>query len=194
MHVTRDGVVVVHHDSHPSGMPSGLAIAELSAHDLAGIDLGGGERIPTLASVLEAVAGRAEMFVELKGRRIEREVVDVVLRSASPHRCAIHSFDQAAVRRAKAIAPTLRCGILLEEKCADPGAVLAAAGATDFWPERESVDCATVERVHAAGGRVIAWTVNDPPDALRLAAMRVDALCSDDVPSIRRAVAQEEAS
>jgi len=172
----------------------GLAIAELSAHDVARIDLGGGERIPTLALVLEAVAGRAEMFVELKGRGIEREVVDVVLRSASPHRCAIHSFDHAAVRRVRAIAPALRCGILVEDKCADPGAALAAAGATDYWPERASVDRATVDRVHAAGGRVIAWTVNDPLDALRLAAIHVDALCSDDVPSIRRAVAQEEAS
>jgi glycerophosphoryl diester phosphodiesterase len=38
-----------------------------------------------------------------------------------------------------------------------------------------------VERVHEVGGRVIAWTVNDPEAARSLAALGVDGLCSDDV-------------
>ncbi len=189
--------MVVHHDPHLSGAPrgsgpAGPAIAELSARELDRFGPVGGERIPTLASVLDAVAGRAEVFVELKGHGIERHVVDVVLGSGYPHRCAIHSFDHAAVRQARTMAPALRCGILAEHAVADPGTELAAVGATDFWPERGVVDRATVDRVHAVGGRVIAWTVNDPADAARLAALRVDALCSDDLPSIRRALTRDK--
>ena len=37
--------------------------------------------------------------------------------------------------------------------------------------------------VHAAGGRVIAWTVNDPAAAVALARLGVDALCTD-VPDV----------
>jgi len=35
--------------------------------------------------------------------------------------------------------------------------------------------------VHAAGARVIAWTVNDRRDVERLSALGVDGLCTDDV-------------
>jgi glycerophosphoryl diester phosphodiesterase len=43
------------------------------------------------------------------------------------------------------------------------------------------IDATFVDTVHAAGGRVVAWTVNDRADAARLAALGVEALCSDDV-------------
>jgi glycerophosphoryl diester phosphodiesterase len=35
------------------------------------------------------------------------------------------------------------------------------------------------ERVHAAAGRVIAWTVNDIDRAQTLVALEVDAICTD---------------
>jgi glycerophosphoryl diester phosphodiesterase len=38
-----------------------------------------------------------------------------------------------------------------------------------------------VDRVHAAGGRVIAWTVNDRDAASDLIALGVDGICTDDV-------------
>jgi glycerophosphoryl diester phosphodiesterase len=55
------------------------------------------------------------------------------------------------------------------------------AGARDVWPEWNSIDEQLVARVHAAGGRVIAWTVNDREAAVRLAALGVDGVCTDDV-------------
>lgn len=41
------------------------------------------------------------------------------------------------------------------------------------------IDATLVERVHDAGGRVIAWTVNAPHAVERLAALGVDAICTD---------------
>jgi glycerophosphoryl diester phosphodiesterase len=38
-----------------------------------------------------------------------------------------------------------------------------------------------VTQVHQAGGRVIAWTVNDRQDAAELLSLGVDGLCTDDV-------------
>jgi glycerophosphoryl diester phosphodiesterase len=43
------------------------------------------------------------------------------------------------------------------------------------------VEPALVAAVHAAGGRVIPWTVNETRQAQALAAIGVDALCGDDV-------------
>jgi glycerophosphoryl diester phosphodiesterase len=50
----------------------------------------------------------------------------------------------------------------------------------------EYLDESLIREVHADGGRVIAWTANDPALVERLAAWGVDALCSDDVPMVRR--------
>ena len=41
-----------------------------------------------------------------------------------------------------------------------------------------------------AGARVIAWTVDEPDDARRLAALDVDGICTDDIPTIRTALSQ----
>jgi len=43
----------------------------------------------------------------------------------------------------------------------------------------DMIDAELVARIHSAGGRIIAWTVNDLADARRLAALGVDAMCTD---------------
>ena len=61
----------------------------------------------------------------------------------------------------------------------DPALPLSLTGARDLWQQWELIDRELVDRAHAAGGRVIAWTVNAMPDAERLADLGVDALCTD---------------
>jgi glycerophosphoryl diester phosphodiesterase len=184
VHATRDGVVVVHHDAVPRATPSDSrlarrAIVELTYDQLQHFALAPGVGIPTLAEVLALVGERAVVYVELKGARIEREAVAVIRQHGA--RCAVHSFDHAAVARVAEIAPDLRRGLLFSRHPGDPTAALEAAGARDAWPEWPLVDDAFVERVHRIGGAVIAWTVNDAAAARRLSAMGVDGICTDDV-------------
>ncbi len=128
------------------------------------------------------------MFIELKGAAIEHEVVNVIRASIAPARCAVHSFDHAQVARARALAPELRGGILFDRPVADPVATMRAADALDAWPSHEHVDEALVEHVHGAGGRVIPWTVNKATQAISLAALGVDGLCTDFIPVLRSAL------
>jgi glycerophosphoryl diester phosphodiesterase len=100
----------------------------------------------------------------------------------------VHSFDHAQVARARALAPELRGGILFDRPVADPVAAMRAADALDVWPSREHVDEALVQQVHDAGGRVIPWTVNKAEQAVALAALGVDALCTDFIPVLRSAL------
>lgn len=188
VHATRDGVVVVHHDPTLGGTRAEAAvpIAECTAPQLEGFRVGG-ERIPTLASVLALAAGRATVYVEIKGAGIEREVVDVVRGSRAT--CAIHSFDHAAIGRVRALAPEIPRGLLFEHAGDDMLAALAEHDARDLWPHLSLVDAALVEAVHRAGRRIVVWTVNLVEDAARLAALDVDALCGDDVPLLRAALA-----
>jgi glycerophosphoryl diester phosphodiesterase len=74
-------------------------------------------------------------------------------------------------------------GLLSDSYLLDTAAALRAADARDWWPHWRLVDAALVAAVHGAGGRVIAWTVNDPDAARRLAALGVDGICTD-VPDV----------
>ena len=184
VHATRDGTIVVHHDAAPAGAPP---IATLTASQLARFNAAPGVPIPTLAEVLAVVAGQAMLYVEIKGAGIARLVTNA-LRQARCSRCAIHSFDHRTVREAGALAPGLRTGILLSSYLADPVAAMRAAGASDLWQRWDQVDALLVDRVHDAGGRVIAWTVNEPTPARDLARIGVDGLCSDAPDETRRAL------
>lgn len=182
VHATADGVVVVHHDPVPratAGVPAlaGCRIERLSHAELRTFAVADGVGIPTLAEVLEAVAGRATVYVEIKGCGIEARVVDCIARSAAE--CAVHSFDHRAARRVRELAPALPTGVLLDSYLVDPVAALRAAGARDLWQQWEQIDAPLVDAVRSAGGRVVAWTVNGIADAEALVALGVGAICSD---------------
>lgn len=70
-------------------------------------------------------------------------------------------------------------GILSASYLIDPAAALRAARARDYWQQWELIDAELVARIHGAGGRVVAWTVNEAADARRLQQMGVDAICTD---------------
>ena len=193
VHCTKDRVVVVHHDeipraTPPSGKLAGRRIDALTFDELQGFSVRGLALISTLEEALAVIKGRADVFIELKGEAIEREVVRVIGASIAPERCAVHSFDHAQVARARALAPELRGGILFDRRVDDPAASMRAADALDVWPSHEHIDEAFVRSVHAAGGRVIAWTVNKPVQAVGLSALGVDGLCTDFIPALRAAL------
>jgi glycerophosphoryl diester phosphodiesterase len=193
VHCTKDRVVVVHHDeipraTPPSGRLAGKRIDALTFDELQGFSVRGLALISTLAEALAVIKGRADVFIELKGEGIEREVIDVIRASIAPARCAVHSFDHALVARARALAPEIRGGILFDRPVADPVPAMRASDALDVWPSREHVSEALVREVHDAGGRVITWTVNDASQAVALAALGVDGLCTDFLPVLRAAL------
>ena len=175
VHATSEGVVVVHHDATlPNGTPINLRTrAELTE------DLMPGAPLPTLADVCSLVKGRAELFVEIKGDGIEALVVQALAdyRGAA----AIHSFDHALIHRLARNASGRRLGILLETGRSDVRDLMKRTGALDLWPHHSLVTNALVEDVHAVGGRVIPWTVNEPHDIARMRASGVDGICTDDV-------------
>lgn len=189
VHATLDGAVVVHHDPVPvarrrDGSQPDVPIGAMSHPEIAELQVDG-EPIPLLRDVLDLAAGRATVYVEIKGRAIEQLVVDEV--HASRASCAIHSFDHGAIARVRELAPEIPRGLLFEHGALDMIEALAAHDARDLWPHHSLVTPTLVDAVHRAGRRVVVWTVNAAADAARLAALGVDALCGDDVSLLRDA-------
>jgi glycerophosphoryl diester phosphodiesterase len=174
---TRDGAVVVHHDSTLPGLGR---LSELPLEAVQQHRLPNGEGIPLLSEVLPLLRG-LDVWVEVKGLE---EYFDAVLLRAlgegpEPERYGIHSFDHRVIRRLGQRDGAFRRGVLLEARLIDPLPVMAAAGATVLWQAQAYVDRALVEELHRAGRRIIAWTANSDADVARLISCAVDGICTD---------------
>jgi glycerophosphoryl diester phosphodiesterase len=180
VHVSADAAVVVHHDPWIAPAAS-REIARLELPELARYE------IPTLDAVCELVGDRAALYVEAKAPRSAAAIVECL--TAHRVRAAVHSFDPAVIRAVRAMAPGLPVGLLLSDRHAEPAELVRGHVLRDLWPAHEIIDARLVASVHDLGARVIAWTVNSANDARRLHEMGVDALCTDDVTTIRAALA-----
>ncbi|HEY3286757.1 MAG TPA: glycerophosphodiester phosphodiesterase [Gemmatimonadaceae bacterium] len=189
VHCAADGTVVVHHDPVPRGTPADPALADrliatLTTAELASFRFSDGGTIPTLEEIAQLLRARATLYCELKGAGTAEPSLKVLRRYGGP--CAVHAFDHRMVAAAAAYAPEIPRGVLEVSRHVDPAAAPASVGARDLWQLAEFVDEALVRAVHAAGGRVIAWTANAPEAIERLASWGVDGLCTDDVALVRR--------
>lgn len=173
--LSADGVPVVHHDP---GLRSGEAIASLTAAEARML-----EEIPELEEVLELVDARCRVYIEIKAATAVEGVVRLVATRRSW--CAVHSFDHRSVLRAMELDRRLESGILLVSYLVDSVAAMKAAHARDLWQQADLVDADLVTQVHAAGGRLIAWTVNDISRARVLSVLGVDGICTDTPAEIR---------
>ena len=192
VHATRDGAIVVHHDPE---VPGCGAIAAMTLQEVRQIRIRNGEPLPLLHEVLDLL-GDYDVWVEVKGLPpAHDEALFAVLDAGpAPARYSVHSFDHRIVRRLGEQRPSLRRGILLSAYLDDPVAALTAVGATTLWQEWQQVDQELVQRVHGAGARLIAWTVNEIGDLERLVRMGVDGLCGNYPDRIRVALAARDSS
>lgn len=187
IHATQDGGIVVHHDPD---IPGHGPIAQLLLAEARQIRIRNGEPLPLLTEVLELV-GHRDVWVEVKGLPAiyDQQLLDILDRGPAPERYAVHSFDHRIVYRLGQARPGLRRGILLSAYLRDPVSVMRAAGATTLWQEWQQVDQDLVSQVHASGGAVVAWTVNELGDLDRMVRLGVDGLCGNYPDRIRVAIA-----
>jgi len=183
VHRAADGTIVVHHDPL---LADGRAITRVTGAQLAPLRVRG-EPIPTLQAVLAGVGDALVVYCELKGAGSAAGAVGLLAATGSAiDRHAVHAFDHRLVAEARRLAPGLARGVLEVSYPVQPVAAAEAVGARDLWRHWEYVDEALVTVAHAAGHRVIAWTVNDADVMRRFAAFGVDGLCTDDVALARR--------
>ncbi len=177
VHPTADGALVVHHDPDLPGLGPirGLDLARVGRARLPN-----GEPIPTLAQAMEAAPGLA-FWIEVKRLppALDEALLAAIDRAPDPGRCAVHSFDHRIVQRLGQRRPGLPRGVLSTSYLLDPAEPLRQTGAGALWQEATLIDAALVDTVHAAGGIVVAWTVNEASRAAELAALGVDALCGN---------------
>lgn len=183
--LSADGEAIVFHDDTLDRLTAEAGpVRSQSAEALQSIALAGStDRIPTLQEILELIAGRAAVLVEIKDQSgaFGPEVGPLEARTAAlladyfgP--CAVMSFNPHAVAWFQRHAPDLARGVVggdfahapvTPERRAALAQLEAAPGlAVDFvsYDWRGLPNPAT-DRVRAAGAPLLCWTIDSPETA-----------------------------
>lgn len=175
--LARDGVPVVIHDETLArvqgvdGRVDALDAVALAAHGVA-----------SLADALGALDDAAWLDVELKGADHGEATAAVLLaaRGARPGRAIVSSFEPPTLATMRRLLPGWPRWLNADDL--EPATLARAVelGCAAVAAHHAAIDEAAMGRARAAGLDVAAWTVRDPAEAARLAALGVVALCVED--------------
>ncbi|MGA7077723.1 MAG: glycerophosphodiester phosphodiesterase [Terriglobales bacterium] len=163
--LSADGRAVICHDASIRGMK----IATTASARLA---------LPTLEDVLKQFAERAFLDIELKVAGLEAQTLAALRKHAPQKGYVVSSFLPEVLTTIRNLDPAIPLGFLCDKK-----------SQLRSWPEQAAewviphfdlVDRELVELVHAAGRKIMVWTVNRAERMREFAAWGVDAIISHD--------------
>jgi glycerophosphoryl diester phosphodiesterase len=161
---SSDSEAVICHDP----VARGLRVERTPARQL---------NLPTLDQVLQQFSSRAFLDIELKVPGLEEQVLKSLQRQPVLRGFVVSSFLSPVLKALHALDPTVPLGFLWDLKNQLPPPNLKFA-----WmiPHLKLVNKRLIVQAHAAGTKVMVWTVNRDHDMRHLAELGVDALISDD--------------
>jgi glycerophosphoryl diester phosphodiesterase len=111
---------------------------------------------------------------------LEERIIEAVRGAGVVARTTVRSFDHRCVRLLRRMEPGLTGAILLAETAPiAPEEMVERAEAQVYCPGYLFLDAMQVRQVHAAGARVLPWTVNQPEHWQRLLDWGVDGITTD---------------
>jgi glycerophosphoryl diester phosphodiesterase len=199
--LTADGKVVLLHDRDLKRVADvSRRLDEMTYAEVRRLDVGrwfdpafAGERVPTLAEVVDLCRGKIRLNIELKlfgpDRRLARRVADMVRERDFEAECLVTSLEYDALLEAKRHNPRLRTGLIVAHALGSPTGldVDALSVRADFLSDQ------LLATAHRLGKEVHVWTVNDPAQMTRQIKRGVDNLITSD-PDLAIRVRSEWAS
>ncbi len=167
VHLSSDGRLVVIHDHKLERTTNGTGLVkEHTAAELRKLDAGEGEKIPLLQEVVELALGKVGLVIEIKQLPhlypgLEEKLLNMLRQLGAVSECAVVSFNHAAIHELRKLEPRLQLGILEGARPMHPADLLREAGADVYSPHWGATDPQVVKEVHAAGGAVGVWPVDD---------------------------------
>jgi len=186
-----DGHLVVIHDATVGGATGGTdEISGLTLEAIRRLDAGAGQRIPTLAEVLELARGRLLVDIELKISGLEGPVLDLVRAWGMEREVLITSFHEDAVAAVRRLAPEVATGLLQQRPAPERAALLLTPV---YLPHIGALSDDLMADCRRLGLRVIPWTIRREEEAKTAARLGVAGMIADDPRLVRSVLAQAQA-
>jgi glycerophosphoryl diester phosphodiesterase len=168
-----DGQAVVCHDAVVGGMEIGKTALKSLA-------------LPTLEEVLRQFAHRAFLDIELKVAGLERQTLAELRKHPPQKGYVVSSFLPHVLTAIHDLDPAIPLGFLCDSR--DQLRDWRETPAEWVIPQFKLTDRELVELVHAAGKRIMVWTVNRAKSMREFAEWDVDAIISDETELLVRSL------
>lgn len=201
LHVSRDGELVVIHDVTLDRTTDGRGpVHTHSLQELKQLDAGrwfgesfAGQRIPTLAEVLDRFAGKVPLALEVKAGSaffpgIEERVVSALREHQVLSQVAVASFDHHALFRLKELEPCLRTAALLVGRPMSMSAVAGPSKVDAMALECGLVTKTEIDACRASGLQLVVWVVNEPAQMRHFIDLGIDGIITDRPDLLRHAL------
>jgi len=185
---TADGQIAVLHNDHLiDAQGQVLWVRHSTMETLQTVDLGNGERVPTLQTVLDLCqAENMGAYIEIKDGSVIPALLELLKRHEHAEHCLFGSFRPDWIAEFKAQVPRAGTSILFSSPYVDPVALAQAVKANYVHPcwERFEHPASLITpewlaRIRAAGLGVICWHEERPHEIAVLRRLGVDGICSD---------------
>lgn len=195
--LSGDGKPVLMHDATLDRTTSGHGrVDALTLGEIAALDAGSwhspafaGEPVPTLAAIARYTRANGLLVnIEIKpvpgdeyrtGAAVALDALSLWAGAAVPP--LLSSFSEAALEAAREAAPELPRALLVKKLPADWLDRLARLGCVGLDANHNELSASIIAQAHAAGYKVLCYTVNDPARAAELFGWGLDTLITDAV-------------
>ena len=178
--VTRDGHLVVRHDDFIEKGGVRCYVRDLTFEELRQIDVGKGERAPSLESVFQSIRGRCPLILELKAVGVAEILMEFLRKKKWDQELHVTSFLSLEVSRFAKGFPEIERSITLSALPSHYEILLRDCQTKQISLHRGFLTQEIVGRLKKEGITVRVYTVNWPKEAALFDSWGVDAVFTDD--------------
>lgn len=187
--VSKDGEIVVIHDYEISDLTDHSGnVKEMTLDELKQLDMGEGEKIPTLQEVIKLAQGKIGLQIEIKVNEIGKKIIEMLRDANLIESTIISSFIHNELVKIKKLEPEIKLGALLSERISEPRDLINITKRVikknlfAVHPYFAGVNRELIEFAHKNNLKVNVWTINEKPDMERLIKLGIDGIITDDIP------------
>jgi len=207
VHLTRDGVPVIHHDENLKRTTDGTGlIGDFTFDELRQLDAAvrhngkfQAQRIPSLREYFEMIKGTKTLSnIELKTGiihypEIEKRLLAIIDEFNCREDVIVSSFNHYSIRIFKKMAPDVQIGVLEESCLIDPGSYVTSLGAEWYHPEFHALTDETLLNLRTHQVRINTWTINEETDMRKAIELKLDGVITNHPDTFARILQEYQA-
>ncbi len=192
--MSKDGIPFLFHDytvNRTTNLKTGQSIENLTFEEIQNLDAGSwfhpdfaGEKIPSLAQVLELIYGRTYLYLEIKGSTpgIETRVMEMLMDYDMASSTTIMSFNREQLRKIKTMDENITTMLLIPVFVGSLNGVLTLNYIDAFGLRFDMIKTNPeyIQMIHNEGKRAYAWTLNKPDEIKFAVNADIDGIITDD--------------
>ncbi|MBC6999021.1 glycerophosphodiester phosphodiesterase [Cytophaga sp. FL35] len=181
----RTGEIVVFHDDEVDRLTNGSGfIEDYSFDQLRALVVEGGHKVPTLQEVLDEMAAKVDLNIELKGADTAEEVNRIVKENIQNgpwklNNFIISSFKWDELKDMRASNTEIPIAILTGKDPKDAIEIAKELNAEAVNPHFEQLNAENNVALKEAGLKIYPWTVNDEQDIIGMKRLGVDGIITN---------------